>query len=191
MQETWVQSLGQEAPLEKEMAPHSSTLAWKIPWVEEPGRVQSMGSQRVRHDWATSLHLLWQSTYDKIYHLNHFKMYSSEALSLLVVLCTHHHHPSRESFHLPKLMDWAFLGSWQSQVQGEVSRSRWLTARSQAPTLAAWWVLLRWQVWALWGREDPAAVTSHETSTERGTGWWKGDQGPQSPESEQEKGLEN
>ena len=50
MQETWVQSLGREDPLEKEMAPHSSTLAWKIPWTEEPGRLQSMGSQRVGHD---------------------------------------------------------------------------------------------------------------------------------------------
>ena len=47
MQETWVQSLGREDPLEKEMAPHSNTLAWKIPWMEEPGRLQSMGSQRV------------------------------------------------------------------------------------------------------------------------------------------------
>ena len=46
MQETWVQSLGQEDPLEKEMATHSSTLAWKIPWMEEPGGLQSMGSQR-------------------------------------------------------------------------------------------------------------------------------------------------
>ena len=50
MPETWVQSLGREDPLEKEMATHSSTLAWKIPWTEEPGRLQSMGSQRVRHD---------------------------------------------------------------------------------------------------------------------------------------------
>ena len=50
MQETWVQSLGQEDPLEKEMATHSSTLAWKIPWTEERHRLQSMGSQRVRHD---------------------------------------------------------------------------------------------------------------------------------------------
>ena len=47
MQETRVQSLAQENPLEKEMATHSSTLAWKIPWTEEPGRLQSMGSQRV------------------------------------------------------------------------------------------------------------------------------------------------
>ena len=50
MQETWVQSLGQEDLLEKEMATHSSTLAWKIPWMEEPGRRQSIGSQRVGHD---------------------------------------------------------------------------------------------------------------------------------------------
>ena len=50
VQETQVQSLGWEDPLEKEMATHSSTLAWKIPWNEEPGRLQSMRLQRVRHD---------------------------------------------------------------------------------------------------------------------------------------------
>ena len=49
-----VWSLGWEDPLEKEMAIHSSTIAWKIPWTEEPGRLQSMGSQRVGHNWATS-----------------------------------------------------------------------------------------------------------------------------------------
>ena len=48
--ETWVQSLGQEDLLEKEMATHSSILAWKIPWTEKPGRLQSTGSQRVGHD---------------------------------------------------------------------------------------------------------------------------------------------
>ena len=50
MQETWVQSLGQEDPLEKEMATHSSTLAWKIAWTEKHGRLPSMGSQTVGHD---------------------------------------------------------------------------------------------------------------------------------------------
>ena len=50
LRKTRVQSLGQEDPLEKEMAIHSSTTAWKIPWTEEPDRLQSMGSQRVRHD---------------------------------------------------------------------------------------------------------------------------------------------
>jgi len=50
MQETWVQSLGWEDPLEKEMATHSRTLAWEIPWTEEPGGLQSMGLQRVGHN---------------------------------------------------------------------------------------------------------------------------------------------
>ena len=50
MRETWFQSLDGEDPLEKEMATHSSIVAWKIPWTEEPGRLQSMGSQRVGHD---------------------------------------------------------------------------------------------------------------------------------------------
>ena len=61
MQETQVQSLGREDLLEKEMATHSSVLAPKIPWTEERGRLPSMGSQRVGHDWATSLSLwlLW------------------------------------------------------------------------------------------------------------------------------------
>ena len=50
MRETWVRSLGWEDPLEKEMASHSRTMAWKMPWMEEPGRLQSMGLQRVGHD---------------------------------------------------------------------------------------------------------------------------------------------
>ena len=55
MRETWVQSLIWKDPLEKEMATHCSILAWKIPWMEEHGRLQFKGPQRVRHDWATSL----------------------------------------------------------------------------------------------------------------------------------------
>ena len=70
MRETRVRSLGWEDPLEKEMAIHSSTIAWKIPWTEEPGRLQSMGSLRAGHDWVTSLSLFtfmhwrrkWQPT---------------------------------------------------------------------------------------------------------------------------------
>ena len=53
MQEMWVQSLDQEDSLEEEMATHSSILAWEIPWTEETGRLQSMGSQRVGLDWVT------------------------------------------------------------------------------------------------------------------------------------------
>ena len=57
MQETWVQSLGQEDPLEEEMATHSRILAWKIPWTEEPGGLQSMGSQRVGHDFTFTFYI--------------------------------------------------------------------------------------------------------------------------------------
>ena len=70
MQETWIWSLGQEDPLEKEMATHSSTLAWKIPWTEKPGRLQSMGSQRVGHNWATSLTLLTYSRFEELVGLD-------------------------------------------------------------------------------------------------------------------------
>ena len=52
--ETWVRSLGWEDALEESMATHSSILAWRMPWLEEPGGLQSVGSQRVRHGWATS-----------------------------------------------------------------------------------------------------------------------------------------
>ena len=68
IQEIWVQSLGWEDPLEKEMATHSSSLAWRVLWTEEPGRLQSTGLQRVVDDWVTNtfiilwgtcLHFLW------------------------------------------------------------------------------------------------------------------------------------
>ena len=63
MQETWVQSLGQEDPLGKGMATHSSILAWRIPWTEESGRLQSRGPQRIRHDSVT------ENTHFKPLHL--------------------------------------------------------------------------------------------------------------------------
>ena len=66
MRETWVQSLGREDPLEKGMATHSSILAWRIPWTEEPGGLQSMGSQRVREDWVTDTHIYKQCVSAKI-----------------------------------------------------------------------------------------------------------------------------
>ena len=75
MWETQVLSLGQEVPLEKEMATHFSILAWKIPWMEEPGSLQSMGSQRVGHDWATSL-ASWKKSYDQpmLSHFSRFRL---------------------------------------------------------------------------------------------------------------------
>ena len=57
MQDMWVQSLGQEDPLEEEMATHSSIHAWKIPWTEERGGLQSIGSQRVKQDWSELVHV--------------------------------------------------------------------------------------------------------------------------------------
>ena len=67
MREIRVWALGWEDPLEKEMAIHSSTIAWKIPWTEEPGRLQSMRSQRVRHDWATSFSFSLSFIYTYMY----------------------------------------------------------------------------------------------------------------------------
>ena len=65
--ETGVWSLGQEAPLEKEIVTHSNILAWRIPWTEEPERLQSTRSQRVGHDWATSL-FFFSIMIDSIYY---------------------------------------------------------------------------------------------------------------------------
>ena len=84
MQETWVRSLGWEDPLEKEKATHFSTLAWKIPWTEKPGRLQSVGSQRVGHDWATSLHFS-QSLKELTSHVNQWMLFSSG----ISCSCTH------------------------------------------------------------------------------------------------------
>ena len=69
MQETWVPSLGRKDPLGKGMATHSSFLAWKIPWTEEPGRLQSKGSQRVGHDLATK-----QQQQYNIFSSTHFRI---------------------------------------------------------------------------------------------------------------------
>ena len=97
MRETWVRSLGREDPLKKEMAIHSSTLAWRIPWREEPGGLQSMGSQTVGHDWATSLTQCnskvicelfgYQSIYDNIKRSSHLK----NCFQTTWKTCTHQH----------------------------------------------------------------------------------------------------
>ena len=85
MQETSVQSLGRDDPLEKEIATHSSVLAWRIPWTKEPGRLQSMGSQRAGHSWKWLTH-----TIDSYYtHQKHpppqvVRLYSRYWLSCLI-----------------------------------------------------------------------------------------------------------
>ena len=86
MRETWLRSLGQEDPLEKVTAIHSSTIAWKILWTEEPGRLQSTGLQRVGHDWATSLH--FKMTLNWLYHyINHLRLIYKNMKRWIPVLC--------------------------------------------------------------------------------------------------------
>ena len=85
MRETWVQSLGREDQLEKEMATHSSIHAWKIPWTEEPGGLQPTGSQRVGRDWATSLHFtsdMSQIGFQSLKATNNQKELPEESLSV-------------------------------------------------------------------------------------------------------------
>ena len=88
MRETWVRSLGRADPLEKEMATHSSILAWRIPWTEKPGGLQSTGSQRVGHDWATELNWV---IFDPVLFifLSHSANQAPNLLSLTECLCTH------------------------------------------------------------------------------------------------------
>ena len=92
MRETWVRSLGWEDPLEMEMAIHSRTIAWKIPWTEEPGRLQPMGSQRVGHDWAISLTA--QKKHLKFFNVPPFTFYNTY---------TRIHPPT---LHFPYLENW-------------------------------------------------------------------------------------
>ena len=70
MQETWVRSLGRKDPLEKEMATHSSTLAWRILWTEELGKLQSRGSQRVGNEWEINFHFTFIYYRKKILHVH-------------------------------------------------------------------------------------------------------------------------
>ena len=91
MQEIWVWSLSWEEPLQKEMATRSSILAWRIPWTDEPGRLQSMGSQRVRQDWATNF-----------FFFPHLTSYISTGI-------------------LPSLFPWGLLGTFPHPIRGRVS----------------------------------------------------------------------
>ena len=82
MQETWVWYLGCEDPLKKGMTTHSSILAWRIPWTEEPGRLQPMGLQRVGHDWVTFIFTLWQFDIDIHYErMSLFKLINTSIIS--------------------------------------------------------------------------------------------------------------
>ena len=106
MRETWVRSLGWEDPLEKEMATHSSTIAWKIPWTEEPGRLQSMGSQRVGHDWATSLSLSY----------NHCPNIQENTISTCVFLLSSILWKRRQLFYFQVKEQWGHF--WNFALEG-------------------------------------------------------------------------
>ena len=125
MQETWVWSLGQEDPLEKEMATHSRILAWRIPWTEAPGGLQSKGSQRVGHDWVTK-HAKFQIGIE--YggkQIGHVRLEASEAIHTVVQL------PSRV-WHLDP-------GSKQRHSVSTTPRSPVAPPILGIPLLGVWW----------------------------------------------------
>ena len=139
MRETRIQSLGREDPLEKEMATHSSTLAWKIPCTEEPGRLQSMGLQRVRHDWATSLHFLNTSICSerKTLVVKHLADQTPVSLTLPPGFAQHPDHVGTK---------WVTISIWLTPSLHQGSPS--LTAKN----VTCWWVLqMHLDVWGhLW-----------------------------------------
>ena len=94
MQEIQVWFLGQEDPLEKGTATHTSILAWEIPWTEEPGRLQSMGSQKIRHDWATNT----------LTNINHFR---SLLYNLTTILPDKNYKSHRERDCFPSSLSYA------------------------------------------------------------------------------------
>ena len=102
MQETQVQSLGQEDALEEEMATHSSILAWEIPWTEEPGRLQSTGLQRVGHNWVTKhikiecLHCTWHCVKHFTSIIDYFKIHCLKAPNTALLLTHTQHAPTWE-----------------------------------------------------------------------------------------------
>ena len=125
-QETWVQSLGQEYSLEKEMATHCSILAWKIPWIEEPGRLQSMGSQRVVHYLGTNntrnitLFLLKRNTRRNTLTLLNHKI-TMKPTGVVKYWTRSIRNPQKVLTHLPlKILFGVLLslrkGSWEAQI---------------------------------------------------------------------------
>ena len=111
LQEIWVLSLGRDDPLEKGMATHSSILAWRIPWTEEPGRLKSMGSQRVGHDWACILCMHFIKLTNILFVLdlvyNYINAYTHCYLKQLYL----HLVPSKTGFH----WDHQKIATWRLQ----------------------------------------------------------------------------
>ena len=103
MQETRVRSLGQEDPLEKGMVTHSSILAWRIPWIEEPGGLQSIGLQRVGHNWPTNTNTLENKNKDNFSQKANTNHLDSPAFTVLKRLWTHLSYSSRR---MEMLLEW-------------------------------------------------------------------------------------
>ena len=130
--ETWVRSLGQEDPLEKRMAIHSSVLAWRIPWTEEPRGLQSTGPQRVGHDWATNVTLPLQALYWAGYRFlmkRKRELLCDKAILLTVFSCD----PSLVSILLHKSDQtyWVRAPTWWLHLT-------WITLSLRTSTVAQW-----------------------------------------------------
>ena len=170
MQETWVQSLGQKDPLEKGMAIHCSILAWRIPWTEEPGGLQFVGLQRVRHDWATftTTDFTYSEMHETFFNLTVFCVFFKICLFLAVLglrCCVQ---------ALSSCSEWGLFSScrvWASQCGGLSCGS---TDFSSYDAL----VWLPWGMWGLLGAgiepESPALATGFLTTRPPGkpTAWW-------------------
>ena len=145
MQETPVWSLGQEDPLEKEMATHTSIFAWRIPWTEEPGGPQFMGSQRVRHDWVTNTHSGISPSAHVTYPANPAKIGRNIAARLRTfgfISATKPHSFMQRIFHIQKNEWWhCWEGglNWNAQHQG--------TCRVRNIAPSAWRPGSCWGVW--------------------------------------------
>ena len=152
MQETQVRSLGWEVPLEKEMATHSSILAWRIPWMEEPGGLQSMGSQRVGHDWAsshpfTSFHFLFKWSEVKWVKWSEVKSLSHVRLSAIPWTVAYWAPPSM-GFFQARILEWIAIsfsrGTSRPRAWTQVSRvvsgcfTVWATREHHAQPLKSW-----------------------------------------------------
>ena len=130
IQETQVQILGQEAPLEEEMATHCSMLAWKIPWTEEPGRLQSMRSQRIRHDWA-HMHLC---VHAHVYTHVHAIIYTHTFVHKPRYKLVRGHSPQKQFPEIGKSQDLICFGICYSHVEISLSKGKhkdsWVTEQT-------------------------------------------------------------
>ena len=126
MRETWVQSLGWEDTLEKEMATHSSTLVWKIPWAEEPGSLQSMGLQRFGHDWATSLH------FTSIIDLRHTLLIAHPSIHSFLTIFLNNWTLNLSKVYASSFPDSQWSGNPYAQVLTKEMKKEFIGCNSQA-----------------------------------------------------------